>query len=161
MNRRLMPMCQWTLWVPCALGLIAVWAVVAIERMGAGDAIGVVPRNSAEAAGMASAGEVLRFLRLGDDPNTVYPVHPRIISSAVRYATTLEAAVLARQVELVELLDRQGAIIDAEQRHRLACLAADLQSDVVVYLAPNGPEGCEPDAEYERVLDRTRDAAPE
>ena len=155
-------MCQGVLWVPCALGLIAVCAVVTIERMGAGDAIGEVPRNSAEAAGMASAGEVLRFLRLGDAPNTVYPVDPRIISSAVRYATTLEAAVLRGQVELVELLDREGAIIDAEQRHSLACLAADLsRSDILIYLAPDGPEECEPDAEYERVLARTRDAAPE
>ena len=154
-------MCQGVLWVPCALGLIAVCAVVTIERMGAGDAIGEVPRNSAEAAGMASASEVLRFLRLGD-PNTVYPVDPRFISSAVHYATTLEAAVLTDQVELVELLDREGAIIDAEQRHSLACLAADLsRSDVAIYLAPDGPEECEPDAEYERVLARTRDAAPE
>ncbi len=110
--------CTIALAAPLGVAAALLIVVAAGERLGATPFAGVVPANSAEAAGMASAADVLRFLRPGEDPNRVYPVRPEIISSAVRRATTLEAAMWSRQVELMQLLDREGAIVGPDQRAR-------------------------------------------
>ena len=158
--RRFDAACTIALAAPLAMAA-AMLVVIAIgERVGATPFGGLVPANSAEAAGMGSAAHVLRFLRMGEDPNREYPVRSEIISSAVLRTTTLEAAMWSRQVELVELLDREGAIVGQEQRRALACLAADLRADdIVEYLAPEGVAFCEQGKAFERVLARTSGAA--
>ena len=147
--------CTVALLVPLCAATAGTWLVTAGERMGAAPFAGVAPRNSAEAAGLANAGDLLRFLRNGEDPRRVYAVRPEIISSAVRRATTLEAAMWSRQLELVQLLDRHWAF-DPDERAALACLAADLRiDDIVDYLAPGGTGHCEPGKALERVLARS------
>jgi hypothetical protein len=117
-----------------------------------------MPRNSAEAAAMGSAHEVLRFLRRGDDPRQVQTLSPAIISSSVQRATTIEAAVWAREPAMIHLLDREGAIPQGAERTALACLAVDLDlGDVAAYLAPGGVGACMPGEAVERVMARTRD----
>lgn len=129
--------------------------VAGAERAGFSPFAGVIARNSAEAAALGRASEVLRLLRQGEDPRQVYPVRPDIISSAVRRATTLEAAIWSRQAELVELLDAHDAI-GAGDRDALACLAVDLQvEDIVEYLAPGGTTHCEQGKAMARVIART------
>ena len=156
MTIRLPLACTVVLLVPLSIATAGLVLVATGERAGAAPFAGVVPQNSAEAAGLASAGEVLRFLRMGEDPRRVYPVRPEIISSAVLRVTTLEAAMWSRQVELVELLDRQSAF-DTGERAALACLAVDLDlDDVAAYLAPDGTGQCEPGQAIERVLARSR-----
>ena len=149
--------CVVALLVPLGLAAAVVGSVAAGEAVGLMPFSGIVPRNSAEAAGLGRAHDVLRFLRNGEDPHRVYPIKPEIISLSVRYATTLEAAMWSRQLELIQLLERHGAIMDAD-RPALACLAADLRVDgVVEHLAPEGTAHCEAGAEFERVLARTPD----
>jgi acetamidase/formamidase len=107
---------------------------------------------------LADAGGVLRFLRHGEDPHAVHPVRSEIISSAILRATTVEAAMWSRQVEMIKLLDREGIIGD-EQRASLACLAVDLHVDEVVeYLAPGGASACQPGQALARVAARTHSA---
>lgn len=102
-------------------------------------------RNLAEAAAVGSASEVVRFLQAGEDPNTLVDVRPFAISSSIHRVTGLEAAVWYRSSELMQLLDRAGAIRDDETRHRLTCLAMDLRvEDIVKYLAPDGAPPCVP-----------------
>ncbi len=142
--------------VPLCAAMAGIGLITAGERAGAAPFAGLAPQNSAEAAGLASAGDLLRFLRNGEDLRRVYVVRPEIISSAVRRATTLEAAMWSRQVELVQLLDRWSAF-DRNERAALACLAADLRiDDIVEYLAPDGTAHCEPGEALERVLARSR-----
>lgn len=156
MMRRFDVACAAALAVPLTVSMILLTSVVLGERVGATPFAGMTPANAAEAAGMGSAVHVIRFIRLGVDPNRVYPVRPEIISSAVLRATTLEAAMWSRQVELVELLDREGAIVGAAQRHALACLAADLKvDDIVDYLAPDSISDCAPGKAFDRVAART------
>jgi hypothetical protein len=115
-------------------------------------------RNIAEAAAMGHASEVLRFLGDGQDPNKVWPVRRDIISSTITRVTALEAAIWSRRVQLIELLDRQGAIDDESRRH-LTCLANDLESpveEIVRYLAPQGPLNCPPGQAIAAVLERSR-----
>jgi hypothetical protein len=144
---------------PIAAATAGILSVVAGERHGASPFAGLVPRNSAEAAGLGRAAELLRFLRNGQDPHAEYPVRPEILSSAILRATTVEAAMWSRQLELIELLEREGAIDGNEEREALACLAADLQiDDVVQHLAPAGVSGCEPGQAIARVAARTSTA---
>jgi hypothetical protein len=132
--------------------LAVAWSVLASAwgEPGAGDA----PANMAEAAGLASAADVMRRLGLGEDPRRVLPVRPEIISSAVRRASALEAAVWSRQVELVKLLDRWGAF-EGGERTRIGCLARDLQAeDIATYLGAT--DACVANATLDAILERTR-----
>ena len=118
-------------------------------------------RNIAEAAGMGAASEVLRLLGNGEDPNRVLPIRGEIISSSVRQATALEAAIWSRRRELVELLDRRGAIVDAPTRQHLACLAGDLEAlDIVEFLSPGRSQICVHGRALDVVLERTRTLEP-
>ena len=114
------------------------------------------PRNSAEAAAVGDAAVLLRLLRSGESPLRVHRLRPEIISSDVQFATTLEAAVWSRRIEMIRLLDREGVIVGRETRGGLACLAADLDlPDVMAYLAPDGVQ-CVPGEASARVVARTR-----
>ena len=156
MMSRLPLACAVALLAPLCAAMAWVAIVTGGERLGAAPFAGLAPRNSAEAAGLARAADVLRFLRMGEDPQDVYAVRPEIISSAVLRVTTLEAAMWSRQVELVKLIDGQSAI-GRDERAALACLALDLGvDDVAEYLAPDGIGHCEPGQALERVMGRSR-----
>jgi len=114
-------------------------------------------RNVAEAAGLGAASDVLRMLGNGEDPNRVMPVRGEIISSSVKQATALEAAIWSRRLELLELLDRRGAIVDMQSRRHLACLASDLSAlDIAEYLSRHTSPDCVRGHELDLVLQRTR-----
>jgi hypothetical protein len=156
MMRRFDIACLAAISAPLVAGSALLFLVAAGERLGATPFAGLVPANSAEAAGMGSAVHLIRFLRMAEDPTRVYPVRPEIISSAVLKATTLEAAMWSRQIELVQLLDREGAIVGDQRRRELACLAADLRvEDVAEYLSPEGVAYCDAGKAFGRVLART------
>jgi hypothetical protein len=159
MNVRLPVAIAVALLVPICIATAGIAWVAAGERAGARPFAGLVPQNSAEAAALANAGDLLRFLRRGEDPHAVYPVRPDVISSAILRATTIEAAMWSRQVEMIKLLDREGLIRD-DERAALACLAVDLRiDDVIEYLAPEGSSGCEPGQALARVTARTQNTA--
>jgi hypothetical protein len=127
--------------LPPMVSVAAVALFVALEAAG-NRSITMAPANIAEAAGLANASEVLRLLRSGEDVSRVMPARPEVISSAIPRISALEAAVWSRQVELVHMLDDEGVIL-GDERHRLACLAADLQiGDIVEYLSPKVPPAC-------------------
>ena len=112
------------------------------------------PRNIAEAAGMANGSEVLRFLRSGEDPTVVMEVRPENISASVSRVTALEAAILSRRIRLVQLFGRERALVDSDQRERLACFAAELnEQGIADYLAPGGA-ACDPAGVYQEILAR-------
>jgi hypothetical protein len=113
------------------------------------------PRNSAEAAALGNAAAVVGFLEAGEDPQQTYPVRPEAISSSVPRATTVEAAVLSRRVEMVQLLDHAGAVRDPALRQELACLARDIeQQGIADALMPGAV--CERGAALARWQERLR-----
>ena len=149
--------CLLALILPIAIVTTAAAWVTVGERAGGAPFGGHRPANIAEAAAVGSAGDVVRLLRAGEDPRKLYSVEPEIISSAILRVTGLEAAMWSRQVELIELLDREGAIPPAN-RPALACLAADLElDDIVEYLARHEALRCEAGKAMEQVLARTRE----
>ena len=144
---------------PC-IALLCALGVGIVERSGSTLFGALQPANLAEAAGAARADLVVRFLRAGEDPARVYPVHRDVISSAVLQATALEAAIWARQLEMIELFDREGAIPHGSSARRaLACLAVDLDvEDVAEYLSTAGDPSCTPDQALQAVMARTTSA---
>ena len=117
---------------------------------------GFVLRNSADAAALGSTSDLLRFLRRGEDSHRVYDVRTDVMSSAIGRATTLQAAMWLRQLEMVQLLDRRVAIPSGLEGTALACLAADLQiEEVSEYLVPGGISDCEFGVAIGRIAART------
>ena len=115
------------------------------------------PLNIAEAAALGSGPEILRFLRDGQDPGVVWQVRPEIISSTVKHATALEAAVWSRRVQVVELLDRRGRLPGGDVWRRVYCLASDLEVDEILeYLREKGTAECEAGQTLDSVLARSR-----
>lgn len=132
----------------------AAWVSVG-ERVGLAPLAGEIPANSAEAAAVGSAGDVFRFLHAGENPHAVHPIRPGIISSSILRATTLEAAMWSRELEMIQWLDEQGVITSGD-RAGLACLAEDLGlDDVAEYLARDHAPRCEPEVAIDRVRART------
>ena len=159
MNIRLPIAVAVALVAPIGLATAGIAWVAAGERAGVHPFAGLTPQNGAEAAALADASGLLRFLRRGEDPHAVHPVRPDVISSAILRATTVEAAMWSRQVEMIKLLEREGVIHGDEQRASLACLAVDLHiDDVVEYLAPEGANSCQPGQALARVTARTHSA---
>jgi hypothetical protein len=156
MTRHLLVAARVAVAAPLCAATATMLLIAVGERAGASPLAGLVTRNSAEAAAWGRAGEMLRFLRSGEDPRQVHDLRPEIVSSAVGRATTLEASIWSRQLELVQLLD-QAAAFDQAERASLACLAADLDiEDVVEYLAPGGTSRCEAGQALDRVMARSR-----
>ena len=88
------------------------------------------PLTLAEAAALRDQGEVARLIEAGADPNLEYALRPDVL--AVSRATPLEAAVLARRPEIVQLLMREGAAVEERGWRHLHCLAAEIgQNDVI------------------------------
>jgi hypothetical protein len=115
------------------------------------------PANIVEAAAQATASDLLRRLRIGEDPNTLVSIRPEVISSAVTRVSAVEAAIWGRTVELVRLLDREGAIATEERRRYLACLSEALQAqDIREYLAPHGTTGCDGEQMMQAIQSRAR-----
>ena len=145
---------------PC-LAMVCVLAIAIGERSGTTVFGAVPPANLAEAAATARGDDVVRRLALGEDRFRVYPLRPEAISSTVLVATPMEAAMWSKQLLMIHLLDRGGAVRDAAHRHELACLAADLDAeDIVEYLSPEGAPDCVRDEARLRVVARTTGAAP-
>lgn len=135
-------------------------ALAAVAFFVIADAAGEPPlsygrlRNIAEAAGLGTASEVIRFLDEGADPTRVLPVREVVISSTIHQISALEAAVWSRQLELVRLLDRRGVIL-TDERARLACLAADLEAeDIREFLVRENQPGCQQKAVQREILAR-------
>jgi hypothetical protein len=115
-------------------------------------------RNLAEAAALGHASEVLRLLSAGEDPNRVSLVRKEVISSVITKVTPLEAGIWSRRAQLVELFDRQGAIVGDEARHHLACLATDIGvEEIVEYLSPHATPECEHGQALNAVLERSKE----
>jgi hypothetical protein len=146
---------------PVVCGTAALAYISIVERSGREAFPDTRAMNSAEAAALGDAASMLWFIRRGEDPTRVHDVSPSIISASVRRATTLEAAMWSRRIELIRALDREGVIVGDQTRHHLACLALDLGlADVATYLRPAGAACVRGEAQA-RVLARTNGAGQE
>ena len=144
--------------IPVCLGTIALAVFSALDAVGYTPFTDGPPLNVVEAAANGNAAEVLRRLSIGEDLRRAQPVRPDVISSSVRFATPLEAAVWSRQGALLKLLDAYGGIADAGARRHLVCLALDIESEEAAEaLGGAGEAACAPGEALRTVT--SRDAA--
>jgi len=99
--------------------------------------VGAMPTaNLAEAAATGEAATVVRLVGEGQSPRSVIAARPEVTGLA--RVTAVEAAVLAGDAGMVQLLDRLGAIV-GDDRPSIACLARDLEeAPIADYLMPGG-----------------------
>ena len=130
--------------VPPILAAIAWLAVLAIAGLTGRHPIwSLEPRNLAEAVAFREAGAVVRLVDAGADPNRPDEVRARVILPESAMLTPIEAAVAARQVEMVQLLLELGASIDANVWQRAWCLSNE--PGVRSVLAAHRPTGAAED----------------
>ena len=93
--------------------------------------------NLAEAVLLRDAGETVRLIGLGADPNGRFHVRRDISGAISRRVSPLEAAVIERRIEMVDLLLRHGATLGTTaQSDTLMCLAAARQApDITAFLS--------------------------
>jgi hypothetical protein len=140
--------------VPAILATMLVVVFAAFESSGT-TLSAIAPANVAEAAALGLGGETLRRVRMGEDATARLDVRSEVISSSVKIVTALEAAVFARQVELIRMFDRRGSIADPALRRDLVCLAADLDvRDIVEYLGAAEAATCPPGAARAAIVQR-------
>lgn len=146
---------EWLVALPPLAATAIVLCLAAGDLAGRAPWLEARPRNGAEAAATGDAPAVLRFVRSGGhDPGRVYALRSGTLSRGIVFATTAEAALWSGRIEMVRLLDREGAIA-ARERAALGCLAEDLeQTDTADYLAPS--RACVPGRELERLRLRSR-----
>ena len=131
-----LPLVAAAVYVPACLGTLIVAAFSVLDLSGHTPFSGGPLLNVAEAAAAGNAAEMLRLMQAGEQMSQLWPVRPEIISSSVRQATGLEAAVWSREGALLRLLDLRGVIGEGETRRHLVCLAVDLEAqDVADVLA--------------------------
>ena len=93
-----------------------------------------------EAAGLRDLLEIEGQIRRGADPNVRAQVRRDIIRSTPLELTPLEAAVGIRRLDVVRLLERNGARIDAATLPVLFCFAErEKAADIVEYLQERAP----------------------
>jgi hypothetical protein len=143
--------------LPCAAAALAVVVFAATELSGRTLFSYGPEQNMAEAAALGRLSEVVRRLDAGEDPARIVAVRPHVISSSVTRVSTLEAAVWHRSAALMRLLDRSGAIRDADTRHHLECLARDLDVDEIARLfAHDASAACVPQQTVTAIIERSR-----
>jgi hypothetical protein len=123
---------------------LLVLVTIAVAESSGVALVGAVPtENLAEAAATGEAATVVRLVGAGQNPRGVIAARPGVTGLAL--VTPVEAAVLAGDAGMVQLLDRLGAIV-GDDRLKVACLARDLdEAPIAEFLVPSGLS-CEPGA---------------
>lgn len=120
--------------VPIVAGLLVCGPVMAATLLMAGlvaaGQFGVGPLRRpallslAEAAAGGDALTAVRRIREGNDPNRSYPVAFPLAARGITALLPLEAGALTGDRDMVELLQREGAVLPPEDAHRVACVLA-------------------------------------
>ena len=79
--------------------------------------------NLSEAAAVRDTAEVARLIQFAEDPNVPRDIRAGLLSDHPVRLTPLEAAVAINDGNMVVLLLRSGAVLDAETWNRLQCTA--------------------------------------
>jgi hypothetical protein len=108
--------------VPAAAAVVLLAIFVTAEAAGLRPFASPPDANVAEAVAWGDAGQALAFIASGQDPNARWTIRQHVLDShGDLHVTAVQAAVLSRRAELVELMFRHGARPDNPRG--LACLA--------------------------------------
>ncbi len=100
-------------------------AVLALAGTGPHPIWSLDARNLAEAAAFRDGGAIVRFMEAGEDPRQPVLVRPGVIAEEGMTLTAIDAAVVAKRPEIVQLLFDLGLSLDAASWTQAWCLADD------------------------------------
>jgi hypothetical protein len=102
------------------------------------------PRNLPEAVAFRDAGESVRRIERGEDPNRAAEVRARVVLDDTASLTPIEAAAATRQGEMVQLLLDLGASPDATVWQRAWCIsnASAVREVLAAHRPPGAMEDC-------------------
>lgn len=105
-----------------------------------------VETTLSQATALRDQGEVIRLIMLGTDPNRRYLVDSVFRPGETVMLTPLEAAVITRELHMVELVADYGGAVGDNNAAVLQCLAAGVRADAVhdyLVRAAGGARSCE------------------
>jgi hypothetical protein len=134
--------------VTLALGLLGT-----AELAGARPLARPAARGLPETIVLGDSGGAVRLLEQGARPDRVGLIRRGVLWAQPVLATPFEAAVLVRDVRMLDLLESYGEIGTA--RAFLACLARDIDAPgVATHLVPGGTSGCETGRAFANLVAR-------
>src|SRR5688572_14966585 len=137
---------------PSLVLLVAAGVILSAALGGYEPLAGPEDLTLAEAAAIRDEAEVLRLIRAGADPDAPAIVRRGILNDPGYLLTPLEAAVAAGHVEVVQLLVRNGAVIDGRNFPILSCLAQEHgETEILSFLNQRAPAGVTVDCADVRV----------
>jgi hypothetical protein len=147
----------WMLALPAVIVTAFTLSVVLGERAGFEPLSYGRPISLAEAAARANLSELARLSASGADSHRVYPMRSSYTDFGISAATLAEAAVLSKNVAVVQYVERFGLPDDADSRASLLCLSRDIGADdVTKYLAAHIADSrCAPGAAIGALRART------
>ena len=122
----------WLIAAPCIAVTIVALIVVFGERIGLEPLSAGRPGSPAEAAARGNLPELARLSQFGVDPRRIYPIPPSYTDFSISAATLAEAAVLSKNVGVVQYVERLGLVPNADIHATLVCLARDIAADEVM-----------------------------
>lgn len=136
------PIVFWSVLAPGAVWFAAAAVIVLVSLAGFPPLAAPADLTLAEAAAIRDEAEVLKRLRSGANPNAPVLVRRGIVSDPEYVLTPLEAATAAGHADVVRLLVRNGAALNARNFPVLYCLAQTKEAaDIVAVLKEHAPPG--------------------
>jgi hypothetical protein len=111
--------------MPPLAGFVAVAGFLLAEASGARP-LSAEPANVSEAAATGAAARAIRFIVNGEDPNRPWPIREGVLGSTPYRVDAIDAAILGRRPEIVEVLRQHGALVTDAVRSACLIRAVDL-----------------------------------
>ena len=111
--------------IPPLAGFIAVGGFLIAEASGARP-LSAEPANVSEAAAIGAAARTIQFIANGENPNHPWLIREGVLGSASYSVDAIDAAILGRRPEIVEVLQQHGAVIVDTSRSACLIRAVDL-----------------------------------
>ena len=96
--------------MPPLAGFITVGGFLIAEASGARP-LSAEPANVSEAAAMGAAARTIRFIVNGENPNRPWPIREGMLGSTSYSVDAIDAAILGRRPEIIEVLQEHGAVV--------------------------------------------------
>ena len=96
--------------VPPLAGFVVVAGFLLAEASGSRP-LSAEPSNVSEAAATGAAARAIQFIVNGENPNRPWRIREDVLGSASYSVDAIDAAILGRRPEIVEVLQQHGAVV--------------------------------------------------
>ncbi len=111
--------------VPPLAGFMVVGGFLLAEASGARP-LSAEPANVSEAAAMGAAARAIQFIVNGENPNQPSWIGEGVLGSTPYRVDAIDAAILGRRPEIIEVLQQHGAVVVDASRSACLIRAVDL-----------------------------------